>query len=153
MDALPRMRLGPVQVLVLAFGEGRFDGRVLAELRRLRDADAVRLVDVAFVAKDADGRVARLEQSELTAAEAAEFGTLAGALVGFGGASNGIAVAGRDVWFIADAIAPGAAAAIVLLEHRWAIPLRGAVEAAPGHTLDDAWVHPRDLAAIGAGGR
>jgi uncharacterized membrane protein len=159
--------LGPVQVLVVAFSEGHFEGRVLAELRRLRESDAVRLVDLAFVARDADGGVARLEESDLTAAEAIEFGALAGALVGIGagvegdrgpevgaatGTTNGTLLGGGDVWFLADAIPPGTAAAIVLLEHRWAIPLRAAIEAAGGHTLDDAWVHPRDLIAIGAGG-
>jgi uncharacterized membrane protein len=161
--------LGPVQVLVVAFSEGRFDGRVLAELRRLREGDAVRLLDLAFVARDADGGVTRFEGGDLTAAEAVELGALAGALVGVGAggeddavdgpeigaataATNGTLLGGRDVWFLADAIPTGTAAAIVLLEHRWAMPLRAAIEAAGGHTLDDAWVHPRDLIAIGATG-
>jgi uncharacterized membrane protein len=161
--------LGPVQVLVVAFSEGHFEDSVLAELRRLREGDGVRLVDLAFVARDADGGVVRVAQSALTAAEAVEFGALAGALVGIAAgvegddgagpeigaataAANGTLLGGGDVWFLADAIPPGTAAAIVLLEHRWAIPLRAAIEAAGGHTLDDAWVHPRDLIAIGAGG-
>jgi hypothetical protein len=42
-------------------------------------------------------------------------------------------------------IPAGLAAAVVLLEHRWAIPLRDAVEAADGHDLVDTWVHPLDL--------
>ena len=52
-----------------------------------------------------------------------------------------------EAWFLADVIPAGTAAAVVLLEHRWAIPLRDAVEAADGHDLVDTWVHPRDLAA------
>jgi uncharacterized membrane protein len=167
MDAAETRALGPVQLLVVAFEGGRFEGRVLAELRRLREHDSVRLVDLIFVAKDADGDVVRLEQSDLSPAEAAEFGALAGALVGFGSgtaegaargaevgaanaAANGSPLGGEEVWFLADAIPPASAAAIVLLEHRWAIPLRTAIEHAGGHTLDDAWVHSRDLIAIGA---
>jgi uncharacterized membrane protein len=169
MNAEDLVELGPVQLLVVAFEEGKFEGRILAELRRLREHDVVRLIDLTFVAKDANGNVARLEQSDLSPAEAVEFGALAGALVGFGAggeegpataaefgaataATNGTPLGGKDVWFLADAIPAGTAAAIVLLEHRWAIPLRTAIEAAGGHTLDDAWIHPRDLIAIGAGG-
>ena len=40
--------------------------------------------------------------------------------------------------------------AAALLEHRWAVPLRDTIEAADGHDLVDLWVHPEDLAAIGA---
>jgi hypothetical protein len=47
-------------------------------------------------------------------------------------------------------IPPGASAAIALIEHRWAIPLRNAIETAGGQTLADTWVHPQDLVAIGA---
>jgi hypothetical protein len=41
-------------------------------------------------------------------------------------------------------------AAIVILEHRWAIPLRNAIANAGGVALADKWLHPRDLLAIGA---
>ena len=37
-----------------------------------------------------------------------------------------------------------------LLEHRWAIPLRDAVQRSGGETLADAWVHPDDLTFYGA---
>jgi uncharacterized membrane protein len=165
VDPRDATNLGPVQLLVVAFADGRFDGRILDELRRLREHDVVRLIDLAFVAKDSAGEVFELEQSNLSDAEAAEFGALAGALLGFGAgaegvasareidaasaASNGSAPSGEEIWFLADAIPAGAAAAIVLLEHRWAIPLRTAIEDAGGHTLSDAWIHPRDLIAIG----
>ena len=95
-----------------------------------------------------------------------EFGALAGALVGLGaageeGAEEG-AVAGavamedgkafkdEDVWYVADAIPPGTSAGIALIEHRWAVPLREAIERAGGMPLADEWVHPSDLVAAGA---
>ena len=55
-----------------------------------------------------------------------------------------------DVWYMADAIPTGTSAGIALLEHRWAIPLRDAIERAGGKTLVDSWVHPQDLVAAGA---
>jgi uncharacterized membrane protein len=159
-------KLGPVQVLVVGFEEGRFEGRILAELRRLREHDIICMIDLIFVAKDEQGDVAEVEHSDLSATEAAEFGALAGALIGLGAdgaegalagaeagataAANGSLLEADDAWYLADAIAPGTAAAIALIEHRWAIPLRDAIEAAGGSSLVDAWVHPEDLIAIGA---
>jgi hypothetical protein len=137
-------------LLVIAFEDGKFDGRVLAELRRLRDHDVVRLLDLLFVAKDGDGEIVELEMSDLSGEEAAEYGALAAALFGFG-AQNGSLLDPAEVWFLADLIPAGTAAAVVLLDHRWAISLRDAVEAADGHDLVDTWVHPEDL--VTAGGR
>jgi uncharacterized membrane protein len=161
-----QMKLGPVQLLVIAFEDGNFEGKILAELRRLREHDVIRMVDLLFVAKDEQGDLAEVEQSDLSAEEAAEFGALVGALIGLGAngeegvlagakagaaaAENGSLLDSEGVWFLADAIPAGTAAAIALIEHRWAIPLRDAIEAAGGHDLVDSWVHPEDLIAIGA---
>jgi hypothetical protein len=54
-----------------------------------------------------------------------------------------------DTWYVDDAIPPGSAAAVALIEHRWAIPLRDAIRDAGGFHLADAWIHPADLVAIG----
>jgi uncharacterized membrane protein len=160
--------LGPVQLVIIAFDGGTFDGKILAELRRLREQDAVRLLDLLFVAKGEDDEVIELVLSDLSTEEAAEYGALVRALMGVGvggevsvaegakavsdsASQNGSLVGPRDAWFLADQIPPGTAAAIVLLEHRWAEPLRDAIVAADGHDLIDTWVHPEDLSAIGAG--
>ncbi len=37
----------------------------------------------------------------------------------------------------------------MLLEHRWALGLRGAIQSAGGFHLADAWVHPLDLVSVG----
>jgi uncharacterized membrane protein len=162
------MELGPVQMLVVGFENGKFEGKILAELRRLSEHDIIRMVDLLFVAKDEQGDIAKLEHSDLSQEEAMEFGALAGALLGLGaggeegaeaGAEAGAAAAedgsvlDDDVWYLADAIPPGASAAIALIEHRWAIPLRDAIQAAGGETFADTWVHPQDLVAIGAAAR
>ena len=55
-----------------------------------------------------------------------------------------------EVWYVGDAIPNGTSAAIALLEHTWAIPLRDKIAAAGGIALADAWVHPADLIAVGA---
>ena len=158
--------MGPVQLMVVGFHEGNFSGEIIEELRRLREHDIVRLVDLLFVTKDADGNVAAIEHSDLSQEEAMAFGAIAGALVGLGadgeeGAEAG-AVAGAiaaedgaifdeaEAWYLADAIPPGDSAAIALIEHRWAIPLRESIQRAGGVALADEWVHPEDLVAAGA---
>lgn len=168
---MPEMKknLGPVQLLVIAFAGGNFEGKILEELRILREHDIVRMIDLLFVERDEQGNVSELEHSDLSPEEAVQFGALAGALIGLGAdgedgaiagaeigaaraAGNGLLSAAADVWYLADAIPPGSAAAIVLLDHRWAIPLRDAIEQAEGHDLSDSWVHPEDLIAIGVTG-
>jgi uncharacterized membrane protein len=158
------MTMGPVQLLVVGFEDGELDGELLAELDRLREDDVVRLIDLAFVRKDDKGNVERILRSDLSPEEAEAFGATVGALIGFGaagdeGAELG-AVAGAaaledghvfddDVWYVDDTIPNGAAAAVVLLEHRWAIPLRDGIRRAGGFHLADAWIHPADLVGIG----
>jgi len=147
--------LGPVQMLIVGFDGARFEGRILAELERLSEQGIVRLLDLLFVAKGEDGTLSALEASELGAEGAAELGAALGTLIGLDGAGVGGGEPEEDpfdpdeVWYAADAIPPGAAAAIVLLEHRWAIPLREASQAAGGELLAEAWIHPLDLAAAG----
>jgi uncharacterized membrane protein len=156
---------GPVQILVVGFDDAAFEGEILPELRALREKDIIRLIDLVVVEKDAAGDVTSVEISGLSADEAAEFGAIAGALVGLG--ADGIegmeagALAGAEAaedgllgdeltWSVADAIPTGTTAAVALLEHRWAIPLRDAIRRAGGVTIADAWVHPEDLVAAGA---
>jgi uncharacterized membrane protein len=158
--------IGPVQLLVLGFNEPEFRGEILAELDRLRESDTVRLIDGMAVYKDADGEVAILERSDLSQEEAAEFGAVVGALIGLGmGGEAGMeagAIAGaeagaegidlvspEEAWDVVEEIPANTAAAILLLEHRWAIPLRDAIGRAGGFKLADAFISPLDLVAIG----
>jgi uncharacterized membrane protein len=157
---------GPVQILVVGFADEGFAGAVLPELRRLREHDVIRLLDLQFMTKDEAGNLTRMELAALTPDESARFGALVAALIGLGvlgeegisvgaGAGVGGAYAGAnttDPWAISDAIPPGVSAAVVLIEHRWAIPLRAAINSAGGFALEDTWVHPADLAVVGATG-
>ena len=76
-------------------------------------------------------------------------GAEAGALAGAEAAEEGL-LGEEAVWSIADVIPMGTTAAVALLEHRWAIPLRDAIRRAGGVPLADTWVHPEDLVAAGA---
>jgi hypothetical protein len=116
------------------------------------------------VAKSEDGDLAQVQASDLTVGQAAELGAIAGALVGFGVAGEEGAEAGADLGAElaverrharrAGVVGggrdpPGSMAAVALVEHRWAIPLRDAVRRAGGVALADAWIHPEDLVLYG----
>ena len=158
------MALGPVQLLTVGFDEPNFTGAIIKEFKRLAEHDIVHLIDVLIVAKDDDGTVTQLEMSDRPELE--EYGALVGALLGLGAAGEEGMVAGavagaeamadgkmydpEQVWVLADEIPPGMTAAIIVLEHRWAIPLREAIEGANGAVLVDEWIHPEDLVRYGA---
>ena len=158
------MALGPVQLLAVGFDEPNFTGAIMDEVHRLREHDIVRLVDVLIVAKDDDGHITEVELSDKPELE--KYGALAGALLGLGAAGEEGAMAGAEagaeamaggqlydpdeVWVLAEQIPPGTTAAIAMLEHRWAIPLRNAILDAGGTVLVDEWLHPEDLVRYGA---
>src|SRR5207302_881899 len=112
-----------------------------------------------------EGAVEAMQHSDLSADEAEEVGAIAGAVIGLGadgeeGAEMGAVLGAAalegghvldesDTLFVDDAIPPGTAAAIALVEHRWAIPLRTAIQDSGGFLLTDAWIHPSDLVEAG----
>lgn len=158
--------IGPVQLVVLGFSKPDFRGEILAELERLRENDTVRLIDALAVYKDDDGEVAVVKFSQLSTEEAAEFGAVVGGLIGLGadgeeGMEVGVelgAEAGAegidifsedDAWDILGELPNDSAAALILLEHRWAIPLRDSIMQAGGFPISDGFISPLDLVAIG----
>jgi hypothetical protein len=138
----------------------------MAELDRLKESDTVRVIDGLAIYKDAEGEVAVLKRTDLSDDEAAEFGATVGALIGLGagglegaeaGAEAGAAATAEgvdlfpedDAWDVVDDIPNDTAAAVILLEHRWAIPLRDSIVRAGGFRVADGFIHPLDLVAIG----
>jgi len=159
------MAIGPVQLIVLGFVEPNFHGEVIAELERLRQSDTVRVLDALAVYKDAQGELEVEHLSNLSEDEAVEFGTKIGALVGLGiagedgaevlaeagaaAAVDGIDVFGGDEWDVLEDIPPNTAAALILIEHHWAVPLRDAIARAGGFRIGDGFISPLDLVSIG----
>ncbi|MBV8996313.1 MAG: hypothetical protein JO287_22005 [Pseudonocardiales bacterium] len=161
------MAIGPVQLIVLGFSHPHFHGEIIAELERLRESDTVRVIDSLAVYKDADGNLEVEHLSNLTEQEAIELGSKIGALVGLGiegeegmeagaaagaeeAAESGINVfAGAEEWDVLDEIPNDSAAALVLLEHHWAVPLRDAIARAGGFRISDGFISPLDLVEIG----
>src|SRR4051794_13764002 len=102
------MSFGPMQMLIVGFEGNNFKGEILPELRRLREQDVVRLVDLLIVSRDADGSLTTVETSDLSPEESSQLGTLAAALVGVddGNADDDqpapvLPHLGDEMWFVA----------------------------------------------------
>jgi hypothetical protein len=140
------MPLGPLQVMVVNFEDTNFTGEVEAELIRLEETGTVRVLDLIFVAKSLDGEIEVIRTDDI------HTGVLTQALLGLTGSPELTAatIDDADVWYAADAIQPGSAAGIMVLEHRWAIPLRDAIENAGGTNVVTEWVDEAQVASLGA---
>jgi len=162
------MAIGPVQLIVLGFDHPEFHGEIKAELERLRESDTIRVIDALAAYKDANGDVEVEHLSNLTRDEAIELGTTIGALIGLGadgeegfdaGAVAGGEIAAEggvqpitndpDAWDILEGIPNDSAAALILVEHQWAVGLRDAVMRAGGFRISDGFISPLDLVAVG----
>ena len=160
------MAIGPVQLLVLGFPKPDFHGEIIDELERLRASDTVRVIDALAIYKDAQGELEAMHLSNLSDDEAVELGSVVGALVGLGfdgeagaaagaqagaeAAADGIAAfSEEDAWDVLEDIPNGSAAALVLVEHHWAVGLRDAVVRAGGFRVSDGFISPLDLIGIG----
>ena len=160
------MAIGPVQLLVLGFNHPNFQGEILAELERLRESDTIRVIDALAVFKDAEGDIEVAHLSNLTKDEAIEIGSkiaaliglgiegeegfVAGAVVGAEAGAEGLEVfTDEDAWDVIEEIPNDSAAALLLVEHHWAVPLRDAVARAGGFRISDGFISPEDLVAIG----
>ncbi len=162
------MAIGPVQLIVLGFDHPEFHGEIKAELERLRESDTIRVIDALAAYKDANGDVEVEHLSNLTRDEAIELGTTIGALIGLGadgeegfeaGAVAGAEIAAEggvqpisndpDAWDILEGIPNDSAAALILVEHQWAVGLRDAVMRAGGFRISDGFISPLDLVAVG----
>ena len=160
------MAIGPVQLLVLGFTHPDFHGQILAELEKLRESDTVRVIDALAVYKDAQGEIEVMHLSNLSREEAIEFGSKVAALVGLGiegeegmevgaefgaeAGAEGIEVfSDEDAWDVIEEIPNDSAAALLLIEHHWAVPLRDAIWSAGGFRISDGFISPLDLVEIG----
>jgi uncharacterized membrane protein len=162
------MEFGPLQLFVIGFAEPQLDGSVLDALADASDAGLIRVVDLLGVYKDEEGNVLAAEMSELTEDEAISYGAWVGSLIGLGaggeeGAEMGAivgAISAADEYeygldeealsTIADDIPAGGAGLMLVVEHRWMIPMRDAMRAQGGILIAQDFLNPESLIALGA---
>jgi uncharacterized membrane protein len=160
--------IAPLQLLVVAFDEPDFSGKIAEELNKVRDAKLIRIVDGLVVHKDKTGHIQTVEKSDLSFEEVGEYGAVLGALLGLGSGDENIVkdvsssmqatfeeryefgLDKEDVANIADELQEDSAALFLLIEHVWATPLRDAMRQANGVLLAQDFLSPELLIGIGA---
>ena len=135
------MKHGPVDVLVLAFGEPKPEGSVATELRRLAKEGTIRVLDAMFIMKADDGKPVTLDIEDIPAEEREAYGFIDTHTRGL--------FDSEDADALMEGMAPGSGVVALAIEHAWAAGLRDALEKAggqlamdvriPGAVIDDAY--------------
>ena len=123
----PIDEMGPIDYVVIEFPGNRMTGEAFPLLLDLVDRGLIRILDLTFVRKDADGSVAGLEIADLTAEGLGE-------LEVFQGASSGL-LGEDDLADAAAVLEPGSSAAVLVYENLWAAPLAVAVRRSGGRLV------------------
>jgi hypothetical protein len=111
--------MGPVDYIVVEFPGNRMTGEAFPILLDLVDRGLIRILDLVFVRKDADGTVSAVELSDLD-----RDGEMNLAM--FDGASSDL-LDTDDLSEAGNVIEPGSSAGILVYENRWAAPFASAL--------------------------
>jgi hypothetical protein len=120
--------IGPVDYMIVAFPGNEFRGEVAPELARLVDNRTIRVIDLAFVGKSAEGEIAAFELTDLDPEVRAGF------------EKAGVEVSGlfneEDLMAAGEELEPNSSAALLVWENVWARDIAQKLRAAGGELLD-----------------
>jgi hypothetical protein len=130
------MTLGPVEYIIVGFPGNKFTGEIAPELIALVESGTVRVLDLIFIGKDADGSIVSFEIDELDS------------LAGFSGLDGEVGglISPEDIEYAAAALEPNSSAALLIWEDVWAAPFAEAVRNSNGVLLEGARI-PYELIA------
>lgn len=131
------MEIGPVDVLEVAFPGNEFNGAILPALEKLIASGTIRVLDLMFVYKSADGEVGSVELAGIDAAYGPLFASIDGDVPG------GLLDA-EDVEELVDVLEPNSSIAVICWENTWAAPFVSALEGSGAVVLDQARI-PREV--------
>jgi hypothetical protein len=121
--------LGPVDYLIVEFpaGQQNFTGESITELVSLHEAGTIRIMDLLILIKNEDGSIDATEMEDLP-----ELGDLRKLEV-----ELAETLAADDVITLAEALAPGSVAGVLVYENLWAAPFASAIRRAGGQLVAD----------------
>jgi len=106
--------MGPIDYLIVEFPGNRMTGEGIPILIDLVNRGIIRILDLAFIRKNADGQVQALRIEDMDAEGAKQFAL-------FEGASSGL-LDSDDLREAAKAVEPNSSAGIIIYENTWAAP-------------------------------
>ncbi len=121
------MAVGPVDVYIIGFPGNKFTGRIAPAILELVENGTIRVIDLLFVMKDADGAVTTLEAADIDQ-EGAAFLAIDVAQPG--------ALGPEDADEVGDDLPPDSSALLVAFENVWAAKLADALQAADAVVID-----------------
>lgn len=130
------MSHGPVQYFVFAFPGNQFKGEIVPALADAVAGGSIRIVDIVFVRKEADGTTLTLEINDLDDEAFNAFAEIVDHTEGL--------LADDDVLELAAEIPPNNSAALLVFEHVWATQLASAIRDANGQVVTQGFV-PREI--------
>ena len=113
------MEVGPVEILEFVFPGNQFTGEIAPALGELVESGLIRVIDLVFVTKDANGDVVGIELGDVDEATSSAFGQHVGEPSGL--------LAEEDIADLGADLPPNCSAAILMFEHLWATKFRDAV--------------------------
>ena len=131
------MTIGPLEYIVVGFPGNKFNGDIAPALAKLIESNTIRILDLLFIAKDADGDVVAVEFDELD--ELAAFADLDGETGGLN--------TPEDVEHAAARLEPNSAAALLIWEDVWATEFATALRDSGGVLLEGGRI-PHELVEI-----
>ena len=131
--------LGPVDFLAIEFPGGRLTAPGFEKLISMADQGVVEILDMEFIAKDADGKSKKVDVWEFAVPEGVDLGAWAGA-------SSGL-LDDSDVGEISAAMQPGSVAVVVIYENRWVLGLVDAWRRDGARLIADGGLSAADIVA------
>ncbi len=123
------MTIGPVEYMIVAFPQNRFTGEIVPAIAEPVDAGTIRIIELAFVTKDADGEMAALELGDVDSEVGKAFSQIFNE--GGGGLLNE-----EDLMAAAEELEPNSSAALLVWEDLWAAKIADAIRNAGGELWD-----------------
>ena len=121
------MAVGPVDVYIIGFPGNKFSGRIAPAIMELVESGTIRVLDLLFVMKDADGTVTTLEASDLDQ-EGAAYLSIDTAQPG--------ALGSEDAEEISEDLPSDSSALLIAFENLWAVKVVDALQAADAVLID-----------------
>jgi hypothetical protein len=117
--------IGPVEYVLIGFPDNQFTGGIAPALAQLVDSGTVRIIDLVFIRKDADGNVLSFEYDDLP--ETAAYGEIDGDADGF--------LDDEDILAAAEELENNSSSLLIVWEDLWAAPLAHEILASGGQVI------------------
>jgi hypothetical protein len=134
--------MGPIDYIVIEWPDKQPTGEAVPLIIDLVDRGIIRVLDIAFMTKDANGNVVAMDLGEVSDEqdEATGWGEFAGAATGI--------ISTEDIYEAATALEPGTSAALLVWENRWAGPVAATLRRSGGQLVASGRIPVQEI--IGA---